>query len=62
MTMIYNEVSLLLSKHEALTSIRKVDGSRLTGSTETYHSWHGNKNAGDRIVSVQLNDSSSVVT
>ena len=41
------EADWLHCKRDALSSNRKVDGSRLTGSTQACHSWYGNKNTGD---------------
>ena len=43
----------LHSKCDALSSNRKVDGSRLTGSTQARHSLCGNKDTGDRIASAR---------
>ena len=40
------------SASDALSSNRKVDGSRLTGSTQACHSRYGSKNTGDGIASV----------
>ena len=48
------EAEWLHSKRDALSSNRKVDGSRLTGSTEACHSWYnGNKDTGDGIASTR---------
>ena len=40
----------LHSKRDALSSNRKVDGSRITGNTQACHSRYGNKDTGDGIV------------
>ena len=41
------------SKRDALSSNRKVAGSRLTGSTQACLSWYGNRDTGDGIASAR---------
>ena len=45
------EADWLHSERDALSSNRKVDGSRLTGSNQACHSGYGNKDTGDGIAS-----------
>ena len=47
------ETDWLHSKRDALSSSRKVDGSRLTGSTQGCHSSYGIKDTGDEIASAR---------
>ena len=47
------EADWLHCKRDALSSNRKIDGSRLTGSTQACHSWYGSKNTGDGIASAR---------
>ena len=47
------ETNWLHCKCDALSSNRKVDGSRLTGSTTACHSGYGNKDTGDGIASAR---------
>ena len=47
------EADWLHCKRDALSSNRKVDGSRLTGSTQACHSRYGSKNTGDGISSAR---------
>ena len=43
------EADWLHCKRDALSSNRKIDGSRLTGSTQACHSWYGSNNTDDGI-------------
>ena len=47
------EADWLHCKCDVLSSNRKVDGSRLTGSTQACHSCYGSKNTGDGIASAR---------
>ena len=47
------EADWLHCKRDALSSNRKVDGSRITGRTQEWHSWYGNKDTGDSIESAR---------
>ena len=47
------EADWLQGKRDALSSNRKVDGSKLTGSTQACQSRYGNKDTGDRIASAR---------
>ena len=47
------EADWLHCKRDALSSKRKVDGLRLTGSTQACYSWYGSKNTGDGIASAR---------
>ena len=47
------EADWLHCKPDALSSNRKVDGSRLTGFSQVCHSWYGSKNTGDGIASAR---------
>ena len=47
------EADWLHCKCIALSSNRKVDGSRLTGSTQACQSLYGSKNTGDGIASTR---------
>ena len=56
------EADWLRSKCDALSSNRKVDGSRLTGSTQACYSCYGNKDTGDGIASARSVCSDSNLT
>ena len=47
------EADWLHCKRDALSSNRKVNGSRLTSSTQACHSRYGSKNTGDEIASAR---------
>ena len=47
------EADWLHCKRDALSSIRKVDGSKLTGSNQACLSRYGNKDTGERIASAR---------
>ena len=49
----FEAVDWLHCKRDALSSNRKVDGLRFTGSTQSCHSQYGSKNTGEGIASAR---------